>query len=95
MIDRNTYVETLKAQLEQWNAQIDLLEARAKAARAEGQKAFEEQVGVLRSQRDTLNDRLRDLRQASEDAWGDLQGGVDQAFDSFRQSVKQAMSRFE
>lgn len=95
MIDRNAYVETLKAQLEQWNAQIDLLEARAKATRAEAQKTFEDQVGVLRSERDKLNERLRDLRQASEDAWGDMQSGVDQAFDSFKESVKRAMSRFD
>ena len=94
MSKRDAYVEKMKAQLDQWNAELDRLEARRAEAEADTRLEIERQLASLRSQRDETRTKLRELESASDAAFDDLRRGVDHAWDSMSQAFREAMSRF-
>lgn len=87
---KEAYQEKLKAQLDQWNVEIDKLKARAEA-RIE----YYEQTENLRAQQAEADAKLQELRQAGEGAWDDLRAGIESAWDSLGKAVRSAGSRFD
>lgn len=94
MSDRDIYVEKAKAQLEQWNAEIDKLQAKAREANADAQKTYEDQIAEMKKNRDQMEEKLREMRSATEESWKDMQSGFEAAWKSMQDSVEKAMSRF-
>jgi len=48
----------------------------------------------LRSKQEAAQEKLRELKNAGEDAWEDLKAGTELACDSLGEAVKSATSRF-
>ena len=74
MISRDEYVSKLKAQIDQWNAQMAKWEAQSQDA--------EERVpssSTRSQQRDEALAELRRVQSASADAWRDMMRGADGA----------------
>lgn len=94
MNKRDAYVEKMKAQLDEWNAEMDKLVARANAAEADMKLKYNEQIEALRKQREEANQRLRELQSASEAAWESLRAGMETAWEDMSKAVKDAASRF-
>ena len=94
MTDKKAYTEKLKAELEEWNAEIDLMRAKAKNASADARLEYERQVDDLESQRDTVKTKLHELENSSTDAWEDLKQGADRIWKDMRTAVESAASRF-
>ncbi len=92
---RDEYVKQLQAKLDEWNAEIDKLEAKARGARADIQANLDQRVTELRSKRAQIEQRLEELRHASEGAWGDMKAGLELAWESLSESLKSAWSHFE
>lgn len=92
---KEAYERKLQAQLDEWNAEIDNLKARADKAEADAQLKYYKQIEELRQQQQAAQVKLSELRQSSEDAWEDLKAGVESAWDSFGKAVKSASSRFQ
>ncbi len=95
MSAKDEFVRKMHAQLDRWNAEIDVLAAKARVAEAEARADFEEQIEDLRRERDKARQKLEALDAASEGAWQDLKNGVEQAWDSVTQAVRSATSRFK
>ncbi len=95
MSAKDEFVRKMHAQLDRWNAEIDVLAAKARVAEAEARADFEEQLEDLRRERDKARQKLEALDAASEGAWQDLKNGVEQAWDSVTQAVRSATSRFK
>jgi predicted nucleic acid-binding Zn-ribbon protein len=93
--ERDAYVEKFKAQLDQLNAKIDAIEAKANEAKADARIKHEKELDQLRARRDAARSRLDELRTASGDAWHDLKGGFERSWDAFSDAVKHAVERFE
>jgi hypothetical protein len=49
MSNRDAYVRKLKAKLDEWNAEIDKLQAKAELAEAEAKIEYEKQLADLRA----------------------------------------------
>ena len=64
MTSRDAYVEKIKAQIDQWNAEINKFQAQARQAAADVKIEYEVQVADLKGRRDALRQRLADLQQA-------------------------------
>ena len=88
MSEREQYIEKAKARIDQWNAEIDEAEADAKIN-------YQKQIDGMRAQRDDAEAKLKELREASDDAWHDMKSGFDKAWDSLTSSFNSAMSRFK
>jgi hypothetical protein len=92
---RDEYVEKLKAQLDRWNADVARWEAQAKAARADARKQYDDQLEILRAQREKALYSLKLLEGASSTAWAQLEVGADQAWKRMREAIAQARTCFE
>jgi len=92
---RDDYIKKLQARLDEWNAEIDKLQAKLKSAEADAQAEYREQIEKLEQERSRAQERLKELQQASEDTWQDLKAGAENAWDSMDQAIKSAMSRFK
>ncbi|MBN1277161.1 MAG: hypothetical protein JXA35_06685 [Deltaproteobacteria bacterium] len=92
---RDAYVQKMKAKMDEWNADIDKLEAKAAQAKAESKIEYEKQLEDLRAKRSDMEYKLTELKQAGDSAWEDLKTGIELAWDSFSDSVKSAVSRFK
>ena len=92
--NRDVYVEKMKAKLDEWNAEIDKLEAKARQAKADARVGYREQVDALKKKKATLSERVDDLRQSGEGAWKDIKTGIELAADSLSEALRSAQSRF-
>jgi lipid II:glycine glycyltransferase (peptidoglycan interpeptide bridge formation enzyme) len=95
MINREEYVQKLKTQLDQWNAEAAKWEAKAKTAQATMKQEYEKQLGTLNSRRDEALYQLKLLQGASNDAWQDMMRGADQAWKNMHEAFNRARSHFE
>ena len=68
MEDRKTYVDKLTAQLKEWDAKIDELEAKTEKAQADMKLQYQEKVDKLKSKRKEADNKLKELKQAGDSA---------------------------
>jgi len=94
MDERAAYRRKLEARLDQWQAEIDKLRAKAVEAGADASIAYQEQVEKLRGQQDAARDRLKQIDEAGGEAWKDLKAGVEKAWADLDSAVAQARKRF-
>lgn len=95
MAKRDEYIEKLKTQLDEWNAEIAKWEAKSREAQAAVQAEYEQQLGVFRRQRDRAMEQMHRLQASSGDAWKDLVRGTDEAWARMREAIEKARSHFK
>jgi hypothetical protein len=95
MSQRDEYIEKLKAQLDQWNAEVAKWEARSKSAQAGMRADYERQLAAFRHQRDQAMEQMRLVQAASGDAWVDLVRGADDAWTKMREAFEKTRSHFQ
>ncbi|MHC5212109.1 MAG: sll1863 family stress response protein [Planctomycetota bacterium] len=88
--EREAYLEKLKARLDEWNARIAVLEARANQSKAEVKRRYAEQVAALKRQRDEVRVRVDKLRKTSGDAWRDVRRGIEEAGERLGDALERA-----
>jgi uncharacterized coiled-coil DUF342 family protein len=91
---KDEYLEKFKAQLDEWSADIDELETRARLADAELRDKIEEQLSALRTQRDSANAKFMEIHESAGDAWQELIKGGDEAWESIKSAVLEARKKF-
>ncbi len=92
---KDSYEKKLRAQLDEWKLEINVLKAKADKADAEAQLEFYKQVEQLREMQERARNRLDTLRDASDDAWEDMKAGMESAWLSLGTAIKSAKSRFK
>lgn len=95
MEKKDAYVKKLHAKMDEWNAQIDKLAAKAQQAKADTKIAYEEDMEDLRAKRKKLKDKIEQVQKSSGDAWGDFKAGIELAWESLDTAVKSAAQRFK
>ena len=91
---RDAYREKAEAELRAWNARIDELLAKAEAKKAEGKIEYYDKLEDLRDQRDSMKERLAELRDTSGDAWDDVKEGFEQAHRELSTAFHSAIDHF-
>ena len=94
MNEKGAYRQKLEARLDQWRADIDKLQAKAREAGADARLEYDKQIGKLRDQQDKARKKLGELDAASGEAWKDLKIGFEKAWDDLGTAVKTATQRF-
>ena len=95
MESRDAYVKKMQAKLDEWNADIAKLEAKAQGAKADAQAGYNQQIENLKSKREEAAGKLKEMQSAGDDAWEDLKAGIEMAWDSLGSAVTSAFSRFK
>lgn len=93
-MDKQTeYVESLSAQIVEWDAQIDLLKDKAESA-ASGEKAeYYNEIESLQLRRDKAAQELQGIAPTSDDTWGDAKTGSEDVLDEVRTILSDAITK--
>jgi predicted nuclease with TOPRIM domain len=92
---KQAYADKMDAQLRQWQAKIDALQAKADQAEAEQKIRYHEQIELLRTKQQQLEEKLEQLRSAGADAWEELKGGVELAWHELETAAQRAAEKFK
>ena len=95
MKSREEHIDKLAAQLKEWSANIDELESKASAAKADVKTGYENQIRQLKDKRDAAMQKLQELKGASTDAWDTLKAGAETAWADLKNAVTAAKERFK
>lgn len=86
MTTKNAYIETMKTQLDELNANMNKIEAKAKEARAEARDVYLEEMRKLRHQSKLAVAKFDEVKLASEDSWEKMVTEMDKVRDAFTHS---------
>ena len=92
---RKAYEEKLDAQLREWNAQIELLKAKADHAKADAKIEYLKAIETLQGKQSEAKAKLQELKTAGDAAWEDLKIGAEKAWAEVKTAVRDATSRFK
>ena len=95
MNSRDEYLQKFKANLDQWNADIDKLEAKAREAQADAQAQYHKQLDDLRQMRDEALQRYTEVQNATVEAWDTMAQGTEKAWQAWFDAFQDARSKFK
>jgi hypothetical protein len=87
MSKRNEFIARMKAQLDEWSAELHRLEAKAESAEADVGDRFRHAVEGLREKKAAAEAKLEELRDAGEDSWEDHRGETERTWTAFKASL--------
>jgi uncharacterized coiled-coil DUF342 family protein len=95
MTSREEQIDKLAAQLKEWSANIDELESKARAAKADVKTSYENQIRQLKEKRDGAKQKLQELKGASTEAWDILKAGAETSWADLKKAVTAAKEKFK
>jgi len=95
MITRDEYVRKMQAKLEEWNADIDKLTAKAGGVKADLRHEYDEQIASLKAKQSVASQKIEELQKSGESAWEDLKAGIELAWAAVGEAIDSAKSRFK
>ena len=87
MTDRDTFINGVKAQLDEWNADIGKLEAKIDNASDDTKAELKRQLAQAHDAKHAVVKKLNELENASEHTWDSVKGEVEHAWDAFKSSA--------
>ncbi len=92
---KEAYSAKVEAKVEQLNGRIDEILAKANRAKADMTSQYQEQIDDLCIKRDVAKVKLRDLKEASGEAWSDLREGLERSWDELSHAFDLAIKHFQ
>lgn len=89
------YKEKLDAQLKEWSAQVNLLEARIDSFTADMKIMRAEEIQALRAKQHAASEKLKELGKATGDAWEQVRVTADKMWDDLKKGLSDAQSKFK
>lgn len=94
MNDFKSYKEKFNAQIEEWEAELAVLKAKARKKAADFKIEYQEEIDELEERIEKGKVKLRELSEKGEEAWESLRKNLDDTFDSLRAKFNQFKSKF-
>ncbi len=88
MTKRDEYIEKMKLQLDELDAKMDKLEAKAKDAKEDVRAKYQEEMTKLRQQSKLAKGKLQEVKAASEDKWEALVAEMEKVRDAVIHSYR-------
>ncbi|MGB9081969.1 MAG: hypothetical protein WCD00_11785 [Desulfuromonadaceae bacterium] len=95
MKSREEYIRAMQAKLEEWNAEIDILSAKADEVTADVRNEYKEQIESLKARQAAARQKIEELQHAGESALGDMKSGIELAWTALGEAIDSARSRFK
>lgn len=89
------YKERMSAQLKEWSAQINLLEARMDGFAADMKIKRAEEIQALRAKQHAASEKMHELGKASGEAWEQVRITADRMWDELKNGLADAQSKFK
>lgn len=94
-MSKHEYIQKLKTQLDEWDYEIDRLEAKAKEVQHTISEKLKTNVSELKEKSEQLKVRFKDVEHATEEAAADVKDALDMAWNSLKMGVLAVRSEFE
>lgn len=95
MSHREEYIQKLQQKLDEWNADIEALAAKARATTTNIRNESNEQIESLKARQEEARHKIEELRHAGEGAWEDLKSGAELAWSAMAEAIDSVRSRFK
>ena len=95
MSKRDEYVRALQEKLEEWNAEIDKLTAKATELTADFQNEHKVQIDLLKAKSESARHKIEEIQKAGDIAWEDMKSGAELAWSAMSEAIQSAKSRFK
>ena len=95
MGEKELYQQKMRAQLDEWKADVDKLRAKASGASADAKLQLNQQVKNLEAKINEAKAKLDELANASDEAWNTVKAGVESSWGSLKSAFKDAASKFQ
>ena len=92
---RKAYEEKIDAQLEEWNAQIAMLKAKADKAKSEAKIEYYKTIEALQRGQDEARTKLDALKTVGDEAWETLKTDAEKAWNEVKAVFNTASSKFK
>lgn len=92
---RDAYKQKMGAQLKEWSAQINLLEARMDNVGAEMRVKRAEQLHELRNKQQVAAAKMHELGRSTGEAWDQMTLTADKMWDDLRAGLADAHAKFK
>lgn len=86
MSKRDEYIAKMKLQLDELDAKMDKLEAKAAQAKEDARAKYKEEMTKLRQQSRAAKGKLEEIKAAGEDKWEALVAETEKIRDAFAHS---------
>jgi hypothetical protein len=95
MSEKELYQQRKRAQLDQWEAEVDKLKAKASVASADAQLKLNEGIEALEGKIEQGKAKLAEIADASDDAWESAKEGVDSTWDALKSAFSDAAAKYK
>lgn len=92
---RQAYINKVKAQLDQYDAQLAEMKAKADQVKAGARVEFHSMMEEALVKRDVMQSQLTQLHRSSEGAWTEIQNGLEKASQELQKSFDDALAKFK
>lgn len=86
MTKKSIYIEKMKTQLDELNASMNTLDAKAEEAREDARDMYREEMRKLRHQSKLAVAKLDDMKTATEETWETMVSEMEKVRDAFTHS---------
>lgn len=94
MLTKDEYVSQMQAKLDEWNAEIDELEARARKNQAQAAPGYNERLSELRAKKNEMSEQLKEIQSATGDAWQSLKLGTETMWKNLKTTLRESKDAF-
>jgi hypothetical protein len=94
MKTKKEYIDSLTSELKEWSAQIDVMAARTENAAGDLKLKYAEELDALRAKQDDAIEKLKELEDASDDAWVTVKETADKVWVDLRSGLADITSKF-
>jgi hypothetical protein len=91
---KDEYVAKTKLRLDEWSADLDVLEAKVQKAKEDAKEKYRAQLVTLRARRQEGEKKLDAIRSAAEDSWEQLKAETENVLAALKDSVHQFKLHF-
>ncbi|HAF44273.1 MAG TPA: hypothetical protein DCK83_04835 [Gallionellaceae bacterium] len=92
---QTAYKQKREAQLNEWSAQLNLMEAKLENVGADMRVKRAEQIQALRNQQRGASEKMQELGKASGEAWEEVKSTADKIWDDLKSGMAEAHSKFK
>lgn len=94
-MEKKAYLDKAEAQVKEWTAKIDQLKAKAEGVSADAKIEYQNQIDRLNAQKKAVQGKLKEVREAGEDAWESMKSEVERTTNELKTTLNSALSKFQ
>ncbi|MFO7579363.1 MAG: hypothetical protein R6W74_04010 [Nitrosomonas halophila] len=95
MSTKEAYKQKLEAEVELAQAKLAELKAEAKGSAADTRIKYDEQIGDLEHKVEAAKTKMKELGEASDDAWEHLKDSAENAWDKLSEAVRDTAAKLK